>query len=141
MFQASDVGLTTLPQRLTQCDPGFRRDPKSGRPLWYNCVGSRYLFAQAVGADKPPYLGSDGLSYPPSNYRYRDGSLIKMEWLARLAEISDSITFDFTMQPGDLILVNNYLVSHGRDPWYEGERRIIVSMWDTDKPEERIKDY
>ncbi|OCK73177.1 Clavaminate synthase-like protein [Lepidopterella palustris CBS 459.81] len=121
--------------------PGLRRSPATNRPLWFNSVASRYRFAKDIGAGNPPYVGADGQSYPPSNYRYRDGTQIPIEWLARLVDITDDIVFNFTMSPGDLVLVNNFLVSHGREPWYEGERRILVSMWDTDNPEERIRDY
>jgi hypothetical protein len=53
----------------------------------------------------------------------------------------DEIKVSLTMEPGDLVLVDNYQVSHGRDPWFDGERVILVSMWDTDNPEERIRDY
>jgi len=37
---------------------------------------------------------------------------------------------------GDLAIVNNYQVSHGRKPWRDGERKVIVSMWDNpNKPD------
>jgi hypothetical protein len=34
-------------------------------------------------------------------------------------------------EAGDLVLVDNYSASHGRCPWQAGERKILVSMWET----------
>ncbi|KAJ5759974.1 hypothetical protein N7520_007130 [Penicillium odoratum] len=44
-------------------------------------------------------------------------------------------------EPGDLALVDNYQVMYGRAPWTTRERKILVSIWDTDKEDEKIKDY
>lgn len=33
------------------------------------------------------------------------------------------------LEEGDLLLCDNFQVSHGREPW-EGERVILVSMWE-----------
>jgi hypothetical protein len=67
--------------------------------------------------------------------------VIPEKYLDRLNEIIDEITIPLMMEPGDLVMVDNYQVQHGRYPWFDGERKIIVSMWDTENPHERIKAY
>jgi alpha-ketoglutarate-dependent taurine dioxygenase len=39
----------------------------------------------------------------------------------------DSATVKFRWQRGDLLLVDNFLVAHGRMP-FRGERRILVAI-------------
>jgi alpha-ketoglutarate-dependent taurine dioxygenase len=56
-------------------------------------------------------------------------------------EISNEIQVCVKTQPGDIALVDNYQVSHARAPWTKGDRKILVSMWDTQDPKEKILDY
>lgn len=119
--------------------PAIRRHPTTGRPVWFNSLAGRYGTAKDRGATDPPYIGDDGMAFPPATYR--DGTPIPKKYLHRMWEISNEIAVLVKTQPGDLALVDNYQVSHGRAPWVKGDRKILVSMWDTDKPEEKILDY
>ena len=119
--------------------PAIRRSPGTGRPVWFNSLAGRYGTAKDRGATDPPYIGDDGMAFPPSTYR--DGTPIPKKYLHRMWELSNEIAVLVKTQEGDLALVDNYQVSHGRAPWLKGERKILVSMWDTDKPEEKILDY
>jgi hypothetical protein len=119
--------------------PAVRRHPATGKPVFFNSLAGRYGTAYDRGATDPPYIGDDGMAFPPATYR--DGTTIPKEYLHRTWEISQEIAVLIKTQPGDLALVDNYQVSHGRAPWFEGERKILVSMWDTDKPEEKILNF
>ncbi|MCJ1301646.1 hypothetical protein MMC08_004447 [Hypocenomyce scalaris] len=119
--------------------PAMRRHPATGKPVWFNSLAGRYGTAWDRGATDPPYLGDDGMAFPPATYR--DGSAIPKKYLHRNWEISKEIQVLVKAQPGDLALVDNYQVAHGRAPWTKGNRKILVSMWDTDNPEEKIRDY
>ena len=63
--------------------------------------------------------------------RYDDGTLIPRKYLDRMLDIIAQVEFELTWEEGDLVLVNNYRTSHGRCPWSEGDRKILVSMWET----------
>ncbi|KAK4938706.1 hypothetical protein LTR10_020889 [Elasticomyces elasticus] len=119
--------------------PAVRRHPFTKQPVWFNSLAGRYGTAYDRKATDPPYVGDDGMAFPPATYR--DGSPIPKKYLHRTWEISHEIAVNVKTQPGDLALVDNYQVSHGRAPWFEGDRKILVSMWDTDKPEERILEF
>jgi hypothetical protein len=60
---------------------------------------------------------------------YGDDSPIPREYLDKLIEAIDKEEIYLTLQDGDLLLVDNFQVSHGRQPWV-GDRLVLVSMWD-----------
>lgn len=65
-----------------------------------------------------------------------NGEPIAHKDLNLILESSLNNEYNHSWVPGDLAIVNNYQVSHGRKPWRNGERKVIVSMWDTpNKPE------
>lgn len=70
------------------------------------------------------YLGEDKL---PTNAYFGDGSPIPVEALDTVRRLLwDQATF-FTWQQGDVLMLDNYSVCHGRNT-FEGERRILVAM-------------
>jgi hypothetical protein len=46
-----------------------------------------------------------------------------------LIDVIDKEEIYLSLESGDLLLVDNFQVSHGREPW-EGERLVLVSMWE-----------
>ena len=42
-------------------------------------------------------------------------------------DLSDALTFDLAWQNGDVALVDNFLVMHGRRP-FSGQRRVLASL-------------
>jgi hypothetical protein len=59
---------------------------------------------------------------------YGDETPIPREHLDKLIEVIDKEEIYLTLEEGD-ILVDNFQVSHGREPW-EGDRLVLVSMWE-----------
>jgi hypothetical protein len=119
--------------------PALRRHPATGKPVWFNSLAGRYGTAKDRGATDPPYIGDDGMAFPPA--MYEDGTPLEKKYLHRMWEISNEIQVLVKTEPGDLALVDNYQVSHGRAPWTKGDRKIMVSMWDTLDLKEKIIDY
>jgi hypothetical protein len=119
--------------------PAIRRHPFTKKPVFFNSLAGRYGTAYDRGATDPPYVGDDGMAFPPATYR--DGTAIPKQYLHRTWEISHELAVNVKTQEGDLAMVDNYQVSHGRAPWTEGDRKILVSMWDTEDPKERILDF
>ncbi|EXF78308.1 hypothetical protein CFIO01_00303 [Colletotrichum fioriniae PJ7] len=116
---------------LTQHIPGIRRLPASGRPVWFNGLVGRHGITRDIGALDPPYMGRDGMTYLPSVYG--DDTEIPRRLLDKLIDVIDKEEISLVLEEGDLLLVDNYQVSHGREPW-QGDRQILVSMWDTPIP-------
>jgi hypothetical protein len=119
--------------------PAFRRSPATNKPVLFSSIPGRYGTAFDRGATDPPYKGDDGMYFLPPVYG--DGSTIPKKYLETIWELSKELAVEVKTQPGDLALVDNFQVMHARAPWSEGERKILVSMWDTDKPEEQILAY
>jgi hypothetical protein len=119
--------------------PAIRRHPATGQPVWFNSLAGRYGTALDRGATDPPYIGDDGMAFPPA--MYQDGTPLEKKYLHRMWEISNEIQVCVKTQPGDIALIDNYQVSHARAPWTKGDRKILVSMWDTQDPKEKILDY
>jgi len=63
----------------------------------------------------------------PRNAYYGDGTPIEPESLEEIAAAFDEESVAFSWERGDVVLVDNMLAAHGRNP-YEGARRIIVGM-------------
>ncbi|VUC32906.1 unnamed protein product [Clonostachys rosea] len=110
---------------------GLRRDPANGRPTWFNGLVGRHGITRDIGALDPPHIGRDGMTYLPCVYG--DETPIPREYLDKLIEVIDKEEIHVPLEEGDLLLVDNFQVSHGREPW-AGERQILVSMWEGPTP-------
>lgn len=63
---------------------------------------------------------------------YGDGTPISEEHLKKLAEITEEIRVLHKWQRGDVLVYDNVVAQHGRQPW-EGEqadRVVLASLWD-----------
>ena len=58
---------------------------------------------------------------------YGDYSEINEEHIRMADKLADELTFDIRWQDGDIVLVDNYLVMHGRRP-YIGRRGVLASL-------------
>lgn len=65
----------------------------------------------------------------PSNTYYGDGSAIEPATLAELRHAYTQHQISFGWQEGDILMLDNILTAHGRDP-FTGERKIVVGMAD-----------
>jgi alpha-ketoglutarate-dependent taurine dioxygenase len=63
----------------------------------------------------------------PQNTYYGDGSAIEPEVLDEIRNAYHQETVIFPWQTGDILLLNNMLVAHGRRP-YTGARKVLVGM-------------
>jgi hypothetical protein len=134
--------------KLTQ-GLGLRRVPGSQKPVWFNGLVGRHGITRDIGALEHPHIGRDGMTckflfpflVPVPGYWffqdlpcvYGDGTPIPRAYLDKLIDVIDKEEIFLTLEEGDILLVDNFQVSHGREPW-EGERQILVSMWDGAAP-------
>lgn len=63
----------------------------------------------------------------PMNATYGDGEPLPEEDFAIIRAAINAETVQFDWQPGDVLICDNYLVSHGRRP-FEGERKVFVAL-------------
>lgn len=70
---------------------------------------------------------SDSRNDPSRAISFGDGEPITMADMAEAIRLSDELTFDMPWQPGDVVLVDNFLVMHGRRP-FSGKRRVLASL-------------
>jgi hypothetical protein len=69
-------------------------------------------------------FGEDGL---PRNVVYGNGERIGDDDMAEIGRAYDEAAVLFTWQRGDVAMLDNMFVAHGRKP-YTGERKIVVAM-------------
>lgn len=69
-------------------------------------------------------LGEENL---PRNAYYGDGTPIDIEVLNIIREIYKKTKVSFDWKENDLLLLDNMLYTHGREP-YEGARKVLVGM-------------
>jgi len=103
------------------------RHPTSGDDVWFNQAHLFHISNLAqpfLDAMRSLYKGDDEL---PRNVLFADGTPIPDEDLNRIRAIIQDCKLAFPWEKSDILLVDNMLVAHGRNP-YEGDRKVVVAM-------------
>jgi alpha-ketoglutarate-dependent taurine dioxygenase len=114
--------------RTRQTRPAAARHHATGEPAWFNHATFFH-----VSTLPPPVRDMllEGFAEEdlPNNTYYGDGSPIEPEVLEELraAYLAEKVVFPW--RKGDVLLVDNVLASHGREP-YRGPRRVVAGMAD-----------
>lgn len=97
--------------------------PETGDMVWFNhaMFFNKYSFNQEL---LEFFSSDDDL---PNNTYYGDGSEISKEEIENIKLAYKKSIVEFPWEAGDVLFLDNMLISHGRNP-YKGERKIIVSM-------------
>ena len=86
--------------------------------------GRQVFFNQLIAA----FRGwKDTRNATEKSIRFGDDSAISTQAMAKAIHIGDELSFDIPWQSGDVALVDNILVMHGRRP-FEGQRRVLASL-------------
>jgi alpha-ketoglutarate-dependent taurine dioxygenase len=106
--------------------PAVAYHPKTGEPVWFNHATFFHVSTldPTISAVLMRQFKEEDL---PSTTCYGDGSSIEPESLEELRDAYRSETVAFPWQEGDLLLLDNMMVAHGRAP-YKGARSILVGM-------------
>ncbi|HVZ39808.1 MAG TPA: TauD/TfdA family dioxygenase [Candidatus Kapabacteria bacterium] len=106
--------------------PAVLRHPHTGEAVWFNHAAFFHIstLEPDLQADLLEQCGEERL---PTNTRYGDGAPIDASVAGELRDAyRDRMRF-FQWEPGDLLMVDNMLVAHGREPFH-GDRKILVGM-------------
>jgi alpha-ketoglutarate-dependent taurine dioxygenase len=112
--------------KTQQIRPAVARHPRTGEMVWFNQATAFHVstlepvLREALLAEVPE-------EEVPKNVYYGDGSRIESAVLAELREAYRQETVAFPWQEGDLLMLDNMLVAHGRAP-FVGPRKIVVGM-------------
>ncbi|HAU22260.1 MAG TPA: SyrP protein [Erythrobacter sp.] len=86
--------------------------------------GRKSFFNQLIAA----FCGwSDKRNDPARAVTFGDGEPITHEHMASAISLSEELTYDHAWQAGDVVLVDNFTVMHGRKP-FSGKRRVLASL-------------
>jgi alpha-ketoglutarate-dependent taurine dioxygenase len=103
-----------------------RMHPVTREPVWFNHA-TFFNVATLPAVYREEMLdmfGADGL---PCNSYYGDGAPIPDDVIKHLQEAYRSARTRFDWQREDLLVIDNMLTAHGREP-YSGPRRIAIAM-------------
>lgn len=102
------------------------RHPVTGEPVWFNHITFFHnsTLPEDVREGLLELFGDRGL---PTNSYYGDGGTIPDDVVAHLRDRYRAASRRFDWERGDVLLVDNMLAAHGREP-FTGPRRIAVAM-------------
>jgi alpha-ketoglutarate-dependent taurine dioxygenase len=100
--------------------------PVTKAPVWFN---QAHLFhVSSLGEHvSSALIGVAGVGELPRNAYFGDGSEIPEGMLDVVRAAYDAESIRFSWQAGDLLVVDNVAVAHGRMP-FRGQRRVVVGM-------------
>lgn len=114
--------------RTRQVCQGVAKHPRTGALVWFN---QAHLFHPS-GLDKKTrdvLLRMFQEEDFPRNATYGDGSPIEDAEMENVRAAFRQETVTFPWRAGDILILDNMLVSHGRNP-YKGKRRVLAAMCD-----------
>jgi len=110
----------------SQKAPAVVTHPATGERAWFNSV----VNLNTQGIEPKSLRDAMRLLSPssvPVNTTYGSGELIELEVIEEISQAYAEEAIRFEWQSGDLLVIDNILMAHARDP-FEGSRRVIVGM-------------
>jgi alpha-ketoglutarate-dependent taurine dioxygenase len=106
--------------------PALARHPRTGETLWFN--HATFFHVSTLEPDiRAALLEEFDETELPTNTFYGDGSPIETAVMDHLREAYRRETVSFPWQKGDLLVLDNMMVAHGRAP-FSGPRQVLVGM-------------
>jgi alpha-ketoglutarate-dependent taurine dioxygenase len=114
--------------RVKSVRPAVARHPVTGTEVWFNQADQWHPsgLGDETAAELATLLPEDEI---PQNVTFPDGSAIPAEYVRQIQEAGLAGAVNVDWRRGDLLLIDNMLVAHGRRP-FTGSRRVLVAMSD-----------
>jgi alpha-ketoglutarate-dependent taurine dioxygenase len=109
-----------------QVCPAVARHPFTGEMLFFNQIQLHHISCldPEMRASMLSMFREEDL---PRNVYYGDGTPIEDSVVAEISALYEQQAVRFQWQSGDVIMLDNMMVAHARDP-FEGSRKILVAM-------------
>jgi hypothetical protein len=111
---------------IEQVRPATACHPITGAEVWFNQADQFHPagLGDEAASELAEVLEPDEL---PQSAVFADGSEIPAEYIRQIQKKGLSAAVDVDWNAGDLLVIDNILVAHGRRP-YTGPRRVLVAM-------------
>jgi hypothetical protein len=119
---AHDGGL-----RVAQHRPGVVKNPRTGRDTWFNQADQWHPSNLPDGEGELLLSLTDSVDDLPHWVTYADGTPLSDTDLAEVRAAQRTHRLIEPWQPGDVMVVDNMSVLHGRES-FTGTRKVVVSM-------------
>lgn len=112
--------------RIRQLCPAVVKHPQTGESVFFNQIQLHHI--SCLPASVRDSLSSivDEENFPRNVY-YGDGSPIEDSVIGYVKDLYDRLAVSFPWQERDLLMLNNMLVAHSRNP-FTGPRKIVVAL-------------
>jgi alpha-ketoglutarate-dependent taurine dioxygenase/acyl carrier protein len=112
--------------RTKQIRPAVRTHPRTGETVWFNHAVFFNVHSLEATARDSLRSGIDEMDLPFNTF-YGDGSPIEPSVVEQIRDTYTREQVAFEWQAGDILMLDNMLVAHGREP-FSGPREIAVAM-------------
>jgi alpha-ketoglutarate-dependent taurine dioxygenase len=112
--------------RTRQVRPAVRTHPKTGEAVWFNHAVFFHI-SSLQDSTRESMLAVISEVDLPFDTLYGDGSPIESAVLDEIRAAYRQETTAFSWQRQDILMLDNMLVAHGREP-FAGPRQVVVAM-------------
>lgn len=114
--------------RTRQVRPAITTHPRTGEQVWFNHMAFWHVanLEASVGQMLLQEFTEEGLPY---HTYYGDGSPIPADVAHAVRDAYLAAKIVFPWEKGDVVLIDNMLVAHGREP-YSGPRKTLAALGD-----------
>lgn len=112
--------------KTTQVCQAVAVHPQTKEQVWFN-QAHLFHFSSLPLEVRESMLNAIVQEDLPRNVFYGDGSPIEASIIEEINEIYQQSAITFSWQEGDILMLDNMLVAHGRNP-FVGNRKVLVGM-------------